>query len=62
MPKQSKNQYVDQQNALQNDWLMDDGNRSFAWVLYWGFILLIGGIGGVVFKVLIDMIHDFFVR
>lgn len=62
MPKQSKNQYVDQQNALQNDWLMDDGNRSFAWVLYWGFILLVGGIGGVVFKVLIDMIHDFFVR
>ena len=62
MPKQSKNQYVDQQNALQNDWLMDDGNRSFAWVLYWGFILLVGGLGGVVFKVLIDMIHDFFVR
>ena len=51
-----------QQNALKNDWLMDDGNRSFAWLLYWGFILLIGGIGGVVFKVLIDMIHDFFVR
>ena len=51
-----------QQNALKNDWLMDYGNRSFAWVLFWGFIILIGCIGGVVFKVLIDMIHDFFVR